>query len=239
MTPGRDQPGLPPMYYDVVDPFIALAMAAQATETLLLGTSICLVVQRDPSQLAKQVASLDALSGGRFLFGVGGGWNALEMADHGTAYDERLALMEERIEAMKAIWTQEKAEYHGKHVDFDPMFAWPKPAQKPHPPIHIAATPPKGLGRVVRQGQGWIPILGEVDPLEHIPTLHEKLKAAGRSPDEVEITLYMCPQELDVVKRAADRGVHRVIFLLDPEPSDASLAKLDALAELAAKCGNV
>jgi probable F420-dependent oxidoreductase len=235
LTPGRDQPGLPNMYYDVVDPFVALAMAAGATKTLRLGTSICLVVQRDPIQLAKQVASLDALSDGRFLFGVGAGWNALEMGNHGTPFAERLAIMRERIAAIKKIWTEEKAEYHGKYVDFGPMYAWPKPHQKPHPPIHVAANPPKGLKRVIDYGDGWIPLLGD-DPLVHLPTLHERARAAGRDPKSIEVTLYMCPAEEDTVTRMAEEGVHRVVFMLEPEPRDQALRALDALTELKARC---
>ena len=185
MTPGRGEGGLPNMYYDVVDPFVALSMAAEATENLQLGTSICLVVQRDPIQLAKQVASLDALSGGRFHLGVGGGWNPLEIANHGTDFTQRLAVMRERIDAMKEIWTKDVAEYHGEYVDFAPMYAWPKPAQKPHPPIHIAANP-KGLGRVVAQGDGWFPLMSEDNEDEiydNLPVLRERLERAGRDPD--------------------------------------------------------
>jgi probable F420-dependent oxidoreductase len=235
MTPGRDTPGLPNMYYEVVDPFVALSMAAEATRTLLLGTSICLVVQRDPIQLAKQVASLDALSGGRFLFGVGAGWNPLEMANHGTAFAGRLSVMRERIEAMKAIWTEEKAEYHGKHVDFGPMYAWPKPCQKPHPPIHVAGSPPKVLKRVVAYGDGWIPLMGD-DPLSYLPALHQLAVQAGRNPDAIEITVHMCPPEEDTVRRLADGGVHRIVFLIEPEPREAALRALDGLAQLRTRC---
>jgi probable F420-dependent oxidoreductase len=239
LTPGRGEGGLPNMYYDVVDPFVALAMAAQATRELLLGTSICLVVQRDPIQLAKQVASLDALSDGRFLFGVGGGWNPLEMANHGTPYAERLAIMEERIEAMKRIWTEERAEYHGRYVDFGPIYAWPKPARKPHPPIHVAVNAPKGLGRVVRHGDGWFPIPSEGEPdsiLQHLPALRQALADAGRDPDSVEVSVYICPPVKDAVLRFRDAGIQRVIFLLDPLPRDAALADVDARAELMAAC---
>ncbi len=239
LTPGRDSGGLPNMYYDVMDPFVALAMAAEATERLLLGTSICLVVQRDPFQLAKLVASLDSLSGGRFLFGVGGGWNPLEMADHGTPYDQRLAIMRERIEAMKALWTQEKAEYHGAHVNFAPSFAWPKPAQKPHPPIHVASNAPKGFGRVVDYGDGWLPLMDENNQgavFDHLGTLREKLQAAGRAPDSVEVSVYMCPPKDDVVKRCRDEGIDRVIFLLDPVSREEVLAQVDGYADLMERC---
>ena len=126
---------LPKPYYDTMDPFVALGAAAAATRTLKIGTGICLVVQRDPIQLAKEIATLDQISDGRFLFGIGGGWNEEEMADHGTGFKTRYKLMAERIEAMKVIWAEDKAEYHGEFVDFEPMMAWPKPVQKPHPPI--------------------------------------------------------------------------------------------------------
>lgn len=239
LTPGHDEGGLPNMYYDVVDPFVALAMAAQATARILLGTSICLVVQRDPIQLAKQVASLDALSDGRFLFGVGGGWNPLEIANHGTAFGERLAVMEERLEAMKRIWADDRAEYHGKHVDFAPLYAWPKPAQKPHPPIHVAANAPKGLGRVVRQGDAWFPLMQAGNPnsiTDHLPALRKRVAATGRDPDAFEVSVYLCPPEKDVLLAFRDAGVHRVIFLLEPLDRDAALRQLDERAELMTSC---
>lgn len=155
------------MYYatnvlrDVVDPFVALAMAAEATSRIRLGTSICLVVQRDPIQTAKLVASLDALPGGRVDFGVGGGWNPFEIGQHGTDFATRFKLMRERIETMKQLWIEEKAEFMGEHVTLAPSFSWLKPAQSPHPPIHVAANAPKGFGRVVACGDGWFPMPGE------------------------------------------------------------------------------
>lgn len=239
LTPGRDSGGLPNMYYDLMDPFVALAMAAEATDELLLGTSICLVVQRDPLQLAKVVASLDSLSGGRFLFGVGGGWNPMEMADHGTPFAERLAIMRERIEAMKELWTQEQAEYHGKYVNFAPSYAWPKPARKPHPPIHVAANAPKGLARVVAYGDGWFPLMDENDQgavFDHLSTLRDRLKAAGRDPASVEVSVYMCPPKDEVVTRCRDEGIDRVIFLLDPKGREEVLEQVDNYAELMGRC---
>src|SRR5262245_6757555 len=233
MTPGPDKPGIPKMYYDLCDPFVALAMAAQTTRTLLLGTSICLVVQRDPIWLAKSVASLDALSGGRFQFGVGAGWNQGEMADHGTRWEGRIALMRERLAAMREIWTRDVAEFHGKHVDFGPMYAWPKPKQKPHPPVIVAANAPRGLARVVEH-DGWMPILdaqgGGV--FEHLPALRERLALAGKDPERFPITLYMCPQDGALVERCREAGIHRAVFLLQPEPRDAALRALDACVRL-------
>ena len=162
---------LPKMYYDTLDPFVALAAAAAVTAKIKLATGICLVVQRDPIHTAKQVASLDRISNGRFLFGVGGGWNEEEMNNHGTAFEGRFALLRERIEAMVAIWTHDEAEYHGKYVDFDPIFMWPKPVQKPHPPIHVGGAFPGGARRAARYGNGWIPIAGRADDIAaHVPS---------------------------------------------------------------------
>src|SRR5690348_15071370 len=148
---------LPKSYSEVMDPFVVLSAAAVVTKTLKLGTGVCLVVQRDPIQTAKLVASLDQVSGGRFLFGVGGGWNADEMADHGTEFKSRFKLMRERIEAMREIWTKTKPEYHGEMVDFGPMMTWPKPLQQPHPPVIVGGMFPHAARRALRYGDGWIP----------------------------------------------------------------------------------
>src|ERR1041385_5207748 len=139
---------LPKMYWHTLDPFVALTAAAIATTTLKIATGVCLVIQRDPIHTAKQVASLDHLSGGRFLFGIGGGWNREEMDDHGTRYETRWRLLREQIEAMKAIWTQDEAEYQGELVRFGPMWSWPKPVQKPHPPVLLGGNGTNTLKRV-------------------------------------------------------------------------------------------
>ena len=183
---------LPKAYYDVMDPFVTLSTAAAVTSKLKLGTGICLVVQRDPIQTAKEVASLDQVSGGRFLFGVGAGWNAEEMADHGTEFKTRFKLLRERIEAMVAIWTKSKPEYHGQFVNFDPMMSWPKPVQKPHPPIIVGGAFPHAARRAVAYGNGWIPIAGRAvygDVAEQIPQLRQMASEAGRNPDEIAVTV--------------------------------------------------
>jgi probable F420-dependent oxidoreductase len=219
-TPGPPQPGepgLPREYYAVADPFVGLAMAAAATTKLRIGTGICLVPQRDVFQTAKEVASLDLFSGGRFEFGIGGGWNRPEIADHGTDPDVRFAVMRERIEAMKRLWADEKAEYHGRHVDFGPCYAWPKPLQQPHPPIHVGGVGMGGIRRAVRYGDGWIPVLGgDDDPIALLPKLREALVEAGRDADSFPVTIYFCPPDVDIVARCRGAGIARVLF---PTPS--------------------
>jgi probable F420-dependent oxidoreductase len=223
--PGGDQ--LPKQYWHTMDPFVALTVAAMASKTLRVGTGICLVVQRDPIHTAKEVASLDHISNGRFDFGIGGGWNLEEMADHGTDPSRRWKLLRERVEAMKAIWTQEVSEYHGEMVDFGPMWSWPKPVQKPHPPVILGGSGPKILERVVRYGDGWMPNRGVV--IERIPELQSLAKAAGRG--HIPVTVYPKANAEDI-ERYAQAGVVRCIYWLPPDGRDAALRKLEELAGL-------
>jgi probable F420-dependent oxidoreductase len=218
---------LPKQYWHTMDPFIALTVAATASKTLRLGTGICLLVERDPIHTAKEVASVDHVSNGRFIFGVGGGWNREEMADHGTDFSQRWKLLRERVEAMKAIWTQEVAEYHGEMVDFGPMLSWPKPAQKPHPPVILGGSGPKILERVVRYGDGWMPNRGQV--IERVPELQRLAKAAGRDP--IPVTAYPRPSAEDI-ERYAQAGIERCIYWLPADGRDAALSKLEELASL-------
>src|ERR1700686_3481497 len=169
---------LPKHYFHTMDPFVALTVAAVASKTIRLATGICLLIERDPIHTAKETASLDQISNGRFLFGVGGGWNREEMADHGTAFETRWKLLRERVEAVKAIWTQDEAEYHGELVNFGPMWCWPKPVQKPHPPVLLGGSGPSVLKRVVAYADGWMPNRGA--DLPRIPELQELARAAGR-----------------------------------------------------------
>src|SRR3954451_7252040 len=173
---------LPKQYWHTHDPFVALAAVAAATERLKLGTGICLVVERDPITTAKEVASLDRLSGGRFLFGVGAGWNREEMRNHGTDPRTRFTLMRESVEAMKAIWTQDEAEYHGRLVDFDPIWSWPKPVQRPHPPVLVGGNGEKVLDRVLAFGDEWMPnrIGDEGKFLARVAELQERARTTGR-----------------------------------------------------------
>ena len=225
---------LPKQYYDVIDPFVCLTAAAAATKSLKLGTGVCLVIQRDTIQTAKEVASLDQISGGRFLFGVGGGWNAEEMADHGTEFKTRFKLMRERIAAMKEIWTQPKAEYHGELVDFAPMMAWPKPVQKPHPPVIVGGAFPHAARRAIRYGQGWIPIAGRGDISDQILAFRKMVEEAGRDPAELPISLFSAHEDLDTLKRFRDLGVARATVALPSAKADEVLPVLDRWAKLAA-----
>ena len=226
---------LPKPYSEVMDPFVVLSAAAVVTKTLKLGTGVCLVVQRDPIQTAKLVASIDQVSGGRFLFGVGGGWNAEEIEDHGTDFKTRFKLMRERIEAMTAIWTQSKPEYHGEFVNFPPMMTWPKPVQKPHPPIIVGGAFPHAARRAIRYGDGWVPIAGRApygDVNEYLPKFKQMMAEAGRDPEAVPITLFGGSENVDLLKRYGDMGVARVVTTLPPEPADKTLPVLDRWADL-------
>lgn len=236
-TPWPGGGELPRMYYETMDPFVALAAAASATERLRVATGICLVVERDPIITAKAVASLDRISGGRFLFGVGGGWNAEEMENHGTEFSGRWKLMRERIEAMKAIWADDPAEYHGEHVDFDPIWSSPKPVQRPHPPIHVGGTAPHGPRRAARYGDGWIPIHGRGSVLDDLPVLAEECAKAGRDVAEIELSLYYAPVDVAEITRHAEAGIDRFVFGLPPAGADELLPMLDRLAELVESVG--
>src|SRR6478752_8659197 len=227
---------LPRQYYDVMDPFVTLSAAAAATKTLKVGTGVCLVQQRDPIQTAKLVASIDQISGGRFLFGVGSGWNAEEMEDHGTPFRSRHKIARERIEAMKVIWTETKAEYHGEFVNFDPMMTWPKPVQKPHPPILVGGAFPYGARRALSYGNGWMPHRTRkeyADVQALLPKFREMAAEAGRDPASVPITIWGAKKEnLDQLKRDRDDGVSRVVVSLDSAKADTILPELDRWATL-------
>jgi probable F420-dependent oxidoreductase len=225
------------MYYDVYEPFISLAAAASVTSRIKLATGICLVVQRDPLQTAKDVATLDRVSNGRFLFGIGAGWNAEEMRNHGTEFKTRIALMRERVLAMKELWTKSKPEFHGKFVEFAPVMTWPKPVQKPHPPIHVGGGFPRAAERAIDYGDGWMPIFGRDEILERIPEVRERVRAAGRDPAKFEISIFAAPPKEDVLARARDAGVTRCVFGLPPAKAEEVLPLLDRYAALAKQVG--
>jgi probable F420-dependent oxidoreductase len=228
---------LPKRYKHSYDPFVALAFAAAATRTLRLGTGICLVPQRDPIVTAKSVASLDRLSGGRFLFGVGGGWNVDEMENHGVRYDTRFRLLRERVLAMKALWTEEAASFHGEFVNFEPAWCYPKPAQRPHPPILLGGETDYTLARVVEFCDGWFPRGGpDFDPAEAVGRLRRAAAAAGRDLAGLSITVFFrAPAEVDTLRRYADAGIDRVLLDVPDVGRDDALTLVDRYAELARK----
>ncbi|HYN50839.1 MAG TPA: TIGR03619 family F420-dependent LLM class oxidoreductase, partial [Thermoleophilaceae bacterium] len=212
--------------------FVALTAAATATERLRVGTGVCLVIERDPIATAKEVATLDHVSDGRFLFGVGAGWNREEMRNHGTDSRTRFSLMRERVEAMRAIWTQDEAEYHGRFVDFDPIWSWPKPVQKPHPPVLVGGVGEKVLDRVVAYGDEWIPnrVKGPEELGERIAELQRRAEAAGR--DRIPVTVFGAKPEQRLLERFEATGVTRALFYVRPEPPDEVERQLDGLAKL-------
>ena len=218
---------LPKHYWHTMDPFVALTAASLASRTIRVGTGICLLVERDPIHTAREMASLDLVSAGRFIFGIGGGWNREEMADHGTDFHIRWKLLRERTEAIKEIWTQDVAEYHGELVDFPPMWSWPKPVQKPHPPVILGGAGPKILERVVRYADGWMPNRGDV--YERIPELQRMAEEAGRGP--IPVTYYPRATAADI-ERGEKAGIERLIWYVPPDGRDAALKKLDELGKL-------
>jgi probable F420-dependent oxidoreductase len=219
---------LPKPYYDCFDPFVVLTAAAVTTR-LKVGTGVCLIIQRDTIQTAKLVASLDQISQGRFLFGIGGGWNAEEMEDHGTVFATRFKKMREQVEAMVEIWTKSKPQYSGEFVKFPEMMAWPKPVQKPHPPIIVGGAFPHAARRAVRYGQGWIPIAGRgAGTIEdQIKAFHDMAREAGRDPKDLPVSMFGAPKDIDTLKRWRDLGVARVVVTLPSEKEDKILPLLD------------
>src|SRR5262249_9110572 len=222
-------------YYDVMEPFVTLAAAAAVTKRLKLATGVCLVIQRDTIQTAKLVASIDRISGGRFLFGIGGGWNAEEREATGPLNQPRYKKMREQIEAMKEIGTKEKPEYHGEIVDFPPMMTWPKPVQNPHPPVIVGGAFQYAARRAIRYGDGLIPQAPDArsgTPEAFLPRFGQMAAEAGRDPQSLPVPLGGAPEALDQLKRYPDLGVPRMHVRLTPEKADQILPVLDRWAPL-------
>ena len=227
---------LPKDYWHTYDPFVALTAAATVTNTIKLGTGICLMIERDPITTAKEIASLDLISNGRFIFGIGGGWNSEEMADHGTDFRTRWRLLRENILAMKQIWTADEAEFHGEYVNFDKMWAYPKPLQKPHPPILMGGDGPTTFDRVVEYCDGWMPIgsrnSGGPSLSEKIVLLKRQASEAGRDPESLDITSFGVRPDPELVTRLEESGVNRIIFTLPSEERAQVTPLIDECARL-------
>lgn len=228
-TPYPSGGPIPPKYYRTLDPFVALSAAAVATERLVLGTGIALVPQRDPIHTAKEVASLDLVSQGRFRFGVGVGWLREEIANHGVNPSVRGRVVDERLDAMIEIWTQEKAEYHGEFVNFDPIYSWPKPVQQPYPPLYLGGGP-ASFNRIARLNAGWLSMTGSAKELSS--PLERLRDVAGK--DVPVIHFHGGKPTGDELEAYRDLGVEHLLVDLPTEPRDQTLQRLDGLqAELA------
>ncbi|HEX5369759.1 MAG TPA: LLM class F420-dependent oxidoreductase [Dehalococcoidia bacterium] len=235
-TPWPGGPDLPREYNHTYDPFVACSVAAAATTSLKVATGICLIIQHDPIVLAKTIATVDRLSGGRFIFGIGAGWNREEIENHGTEFKTRFRLLRERVLAMKALWTQEQASFHGQFVDFDPVYSYPKPLQQPHPPIVMGGDGATTFDRVVQFCDGWLPISrGGALPAglgDKVIELKRRLEAAGRDPASVSITLFGAAPNRDQVDELQRMGLDRAIFALPVRPAADVWPVLDEYAEL-------
>ena len=228
--PGGDE--LPREYSHLYDPFVALSAVAARTERLRIGTGICLVVERVPITLAKEVASLDRLSGGRFELGIGAGWNREEMRHHGTDPRVRMAVMRERVLAMREIWTRDEPEFHGEHVDFDPLWSWPKPVQQPHPPVLVGGDGPTVFDRVLEYGDAWFPNTRDIDGLpRRIAELRRRGAESGR--ERIPVTYFGARPDDGVVDALRRAGVDRTLLRLAPEPAERALPSVERLGELA------
>jgi len=232
-TPFPGGGDLPKAYAHTHDPFVALSFAAAATTKILLGTGICLVPQRDPIVTAKCVASLDRLSNGRFIFGIGGGWNVDEMENHGAHYKTRFKLMRERILAMKALWTEEEASFHGEMVNFDPVWLYPKPLQKPHPPILLGGSSDYTVERVVEFCDGWLPIARTgFNPKQAVARLRQAASEAGRDYATLSISAFAAPPEESVLAEYREAGLQRAVLSIPDLSRDEILRVLDTYAPL-------
>lgn len=227
-TPYPEGGELPRVYYHSLDPFVALAAVASVTSNLLLGTGVALLIQRDVIHTAKEVATLDLVSGGRVIFGVGAGWNREEMRNHGTDPATRGALLNEQIEALKEIWTHDEASFHGRFVNFDAIAQWPKPVQKPHPPIYVGGESPKALARLAAHADGWLP-RGGTSP-DEIRRVRQWLAEQGR--EQVPVTVFGVSPDERVLAGYAEAGVERVTFVLPTLSEAETLSELDKLAKV-------
>ena len=227
--------GLPPEFYlRTFDPFVVLGQCAAVTKKILLGTGICLVSQRHPITLAKEVATIDRLSGGRFIFGIGAGWNKPEVENHGAPFAKRWKITRERILAMKEIWTKDEAEYHGEYVNFDKMWSYPKPIQEGGPPIWVGANAKFVEERIAEYGDGWIPIGGRKGGAT-VEGLKQACEAAGRDFKEITLAYFFAPMDVDEIKKNIDLGFSHFIFNLPSESDKTVLPTLDKIQDIIEK----
>jgi probable F420-dependent oxidoreductase len=225
---------LPKRYAHTHDPFVGLAFAAAATKKLLVGTGICLVPQHEPIVTAKAIATLDQLSNGRFVFGIGGGWNVDEMENHGARYETRFKMMREYVLAMKALWTQDEASYHGEFVDFDPVWSWPKPAQRPHPPIILGGESDHTLRRVIDYCDGWFPRpRGGFDVVQGVERLRRMATEKGRNPATLTTIVFGAPNDAKALESYEKAGIESALLAIPDESPDEILRYLDKIAPLA------
>ncbi|MFZ9629611.1 MAG: TIGR03619 family F420-dependent LLM class oxidoreductase [Ilumatobacteraceae bacterium] len=233
---GREgAPPLPEEYWRTHDQFVALAAVAAVTTTLTLATGITLVAQRDPLWLAKEVASLDMLSGGRFLFGVGYGWNHEEMESHGVDIARRRRVVREKVLACKELWTKDEASFHGDYVNFESSWAWPKPVQRPHPPIVIGASPtPRHFEHIIEYGDAWMPIEGRFEVDQSWTDLRRAAADAGRDPASLRLGVFNAQPDLAHLEHLRSIGTSWIALGLPPLDRDAALAKMDEYAPLVA-----
>ncbi len=236
VTPWGGAEGAPPLpeeYWRSHDQFVALAAVAGATTSIKLATGITLVAQRDPLWLAKEVASLDMISEGRFIFGIGYGWNKEEMANHGLAYLERRSVLREKILACKEIWANDEFSFSGEHVELEPSWSWPKPAQQPHPPILMGGAPgPKTIADIAEFCDGWMPIHGRYDVLEKLDDVKAGWEKAGRDPGDFQWGVFGLPPDQEWVERYTEAGADYAAFGLPPRDADDVLPRLDKMAGL-------
>ncbi len=229
----KNAPPLPEEYWRSHDQFVALAAAAAVTETIKVGTGITLVAQRDPLWLAKQTASLDVISDGRFMLGIGYGWNKEELRHHGVAYADRRAVLRERILAVRQIWENDEAEFHGEHVDFDTSWSWPKPIQAGGPPVILGgAAGPRTIADIVEFCDGWMPIAGRYEFVDKIRDVRRAAEEAGRDPAELSFGEFGTPADPAAIERLTEAGAVRAVLAVPSAAPDVVLPLLDEYATL-------
>ena len=227
-TPYAGGAELPKEYAHTLDPFVALAAVATATKHIRLATGISLLIERDTITMAKTLATLDLLSNGRAILGVGGGWNREEAEHHGVEWSQRFQKLEEQITAIKVIWANEEASFHGEHVRFDPIWSWPKPIQRPRPPIVLGGETDHTLRRVIKYCDGWLPRARDPEIIVRgIARLNELAEEAGRDPESISVNVFAPRPDAELIDRFKGMGVARIVLWLPPEDRDAVSTRLD------------